>query len=713
MGTSSTATTAKRCAASPACRPNCKTSPRSSTGNCGLSASCSSASGPKAPCSTPRTHSIELKLLAETAGSEVLDGLIQRRDKPDPATYIGSGKAKELRDIVSSTGADTVICDGELAPGQLRQLEQVVKVKVVDRTALILDIFAQHARSKEGKAQVELAQMTYLLPRLRGWGESLSRQAGGQAAGGVGIGGRGPGETKIETDRRRIRARMAKLRREIADMSTARDVKRQERRRGEVPSVAITGYTNAGKSSLLNRLTGAGVLVENQLFATLDPTVRRAETSDGRGYTLTDTVGFVRHLPHQLVEAFRSTLEEVAQADLVVHVVDGADADPFAQLIAVREVLKDIDATGVPELVVINKVDIADAEMVDAITRAEQRRGNRVVALSARTGVGVDDLIAALDDMVPRVDVLRRRAVAVLARPAGRAHARARRRARRAAHRRGHPHQGERATAAGRRTGVVAELAIRAAEADRLAAHLAVLRADRRGAGDLRLPTRAHARAARSIWMEPAPSRVTVAVLDDVVVGSAKAGPNRPGPGSHVATASFMVDPAHAGKGIGRALGRRRAGLGDCEPATAACSSTRWSRRTPARCTCGNRSGSRSWRPCRRRSTTRPTGWSACTSCIAGFKRPGVAPALAGRTPRPAQSECAGRPSKAFDQCRRDRLRRSLKHEHELVHHEDGCNAHTNDLLARPTTTGRQRNATTAGTGTSGAGRRPRPRRRP
>ena len=225
---------------------------------------------------------VELKLLAETAGSEVLDGIIQRRDKPDPATYIGSGKAKELRDIVLATGADTVICDGELAPGQLRQLEEVVKVKVVDRTALILDIFAQHARSKEGKAQVELAQMTYLLPRLRGWGESLSRQAGGQAAGGVGIGGRGPGETKIETDRRRIRARMAKLRREIADMSTAREVKRQERTRGEVPSVAITGYTNAGKSSLLNRLTGAGVLVENQLFATLDPTVRRAQTSDGR-----------------------------------------------------------------------------------------------------------------------------------------------------------------------------------------------------------------------------------------------------------------------------------------------------------------------------------------------------------------------------------------------------------------------------------------------
>jgi GTP-binding protein HflX len=306
---------------------------------------------------------------------------------------------------VLATGADTVICDGELAPGQLRQLEEVVKVKVVDRTALILDIFAQHARSKEGKAQVELAQMTYLLPRLRGWGESLSRQAGGQAAGGVGIGGRGPGETKIETDRRRIRARMAKLGREIADMSTAREVKRQERKRGEVPSVAIAGYTNAGKSSLLNRLTGAGVLVENQLFATLDPTVRRAQTSDGRAFTLTDTVGFVRHLPHQLVEAFRSTLEEVAQADLIVHVVDGSDTDPFAQLVAVREVLAEIDAQEVPELVVINKVDIADPETVDAVTRAEHRRGNRVVAVSARTGAGIAELVAALDEMVPRIDV--------------------------------------------------------------------------------------------------------------------------------------------------------------------------------------------------------------------------------------------------------------------------------------------------------------------
>src|SRR4051812_14392988 len=309
---------------------------------------------------------VELARLAETAGSQVLDGLIQRRDRPDPATYIGSGKAKELRDVVLAEGADTVICDGELTPGQLRQLEDVTKVKVVDRTALILDIFAQHARSKEGKAQVELAQMQYLLPRLRGWGESLSRQVGGRAAGGVGIGGRGPGETKLEIDRRRINTRMARLRRELAEMKTARDVKRARRHANSVPSVVLAGYTNAGKSSLLNRLTDAGVLVENALFATLDPTVRRAETSDGRVYTIADTVGFVRHLPTQLVEAFRSTLEEVKEAGLMLHVVDasGSDggADPEAQIRAVREVLADIEALDVPEQLVFNKVDATAPE---------------------------------------------------------------------------------------------------------------------------------------------------------------------------------------------------------------------------------------------------------------------------------------------------------------------------------------------------------------
>src|SRR5579884_691899 len=313
----------------------------------------------------------ELKALAETAGSQVLEGLIQRRDKPDAATFVGSGKARDLRDIVVATGADTVVCDGELTPGQLRQLEDVVKVKVIDRTALILDIFAQHARSREGKAQVELAQMEYMLPRLRGWGESLSRQAGGRVAGGGGIGTRGPGETKIETDRRRIRSRMAKLRREIAAMRTARDVKRQERTRRAVPSVVIAGYTNAGKSSLLNRLTSAGVLVENALFATLDPTVRRAHTPDGRDFTIADTVGFVRHLPHQLVEAFRSTLEEVADADLILHVVDGADADPEAQLAAVREVFGEIGAEQVAELVVVNKCDRADPRTLARLRRRE------------------------------------------------------------------------------------------------------------------------------------------------------------------------------------------------------------------------------------------------------------------------------------------------------------------------------------------------------
>lgn len=342
----------------------------------------------------------ELALLAETAGSEVLEGLIQRRDSPDPATYIGSGKARELRDVVVVTGADTVICDGELTPGQLRQLEAVVKVKVVDRTWLILDIFAQHARSREGKAQVSLAQMQYLLPRLRGWGESLSRQgggAGGGGSGGGGVGTRGPGETKIETDRRRIRAQMTKLRRDLKDMEKVRSTQRSARRKGGVPAVAIAGYTNAGKSSLLNALTGAGVLVENALFATLDPTVRKARTPGGREFTLADTVGFVRHLPHQLVEAFRSTLEEVKDADLIVHVVDGSDESPEGQIAAVREVLAEIGATGIPELIVINKADIADPDQVAALLRREPHS----VVVSARTGAGIEELLAAIERDLP------------------------------------------------------------------------------------------------------------------------------------------------------------------------------------------------------------------------------------------------------------------------------------------------------------------------
>ncbi|GGW74975.1 GTPase HflX [Streptomyces xantholiticus] len=341
----------------------------------------------------------ELAALAETAGALVLDGVIQRRDKPDPATYIGSGKAQELRDIVLESGADTVVCDGELSPGQLIQLEDVVKVKVVDRTALILDIFAQHAKSREGKAQVALAQMQYMLPRLRGWGQSLSRQMGG--GGGGGMATRGPGETKIETDRRRIREKMAKMRREIAEMKTGRDIKRQERRRNKVPSVAIAGYTNAGKSSLLNRLTGAGVLVENALFATLDPTVRRAETPSGRGYTLADTVGFVRHLPHHLVEAFRSTMEEVGDSDLILHVVDGAHPAPEEQLAAVREVIRDVGAVDVPEIVVINKADAADPLVLQRLLRVERH----AIAVSARTGAGIDQLIRLIDSELPRPQI--------------------------------------------------------------------------------------------------------------------------------------------------------------------------------------------------------------------------------------------------------------------------------------------------------------------
>ncbi|MGS2641616.1 GTPase HflX [Streptosporangium sp. LJ11] len=344
---------------------------------------------------------LELKLLAETAGSEVLEGLIQRRQKPDTATYIGSGKAQELADIVSATGADTVVCDGELSPGQLRQLEEIVKVKVIDRTMLILDIFAQHAKSREGKAQVELAQLNYLLPRLRGWGGNLSRQVGGRAAGGVGMGGRGPGETKIELDRRRIRERMAKLRRQIGEMTTARVTKRSRRLQREVPAVAIAGYTNAGKSSLLNRLTGAGVLVEDSLFATLDPTVRRAHTPDGRLFTLADTVGFVRHLPHQLVEAFRSTLEEVGDADLILHVVDGSHPDPESQLAAVREVIGDIEgARDIPEIVVINKADAADPVVLAQLTAKE----SHTVVVSARTGAGLDELRAVIERELPRFD---------------------------------------------------------------------------------------------------------------------------------------------------------------------------------------------------------------------------------------------------------------------------------------------------------------------
>ncbi len=389
----------------------------------------------------------ELAALAETAGSQVLAGVLQRRARPDAATYVGSGKAAELRDLVLEQGADTVVCDDELSPSQRRALEDIVKVKVIDRTALILDIFAQHAKSREGKAQVELAQLQYLLPRLRGWGESMSRQAGGRVAGGEGIGSRGPGETKIELDRRRINSRMAKLRRQIREMKQTRDTKRGSRKANEVPAVVLAGYTNAGKSSLLNRLTGAGVLVENALFATLDPTVRRAQTPDGRPYTISDTVGFVRSLPHQLVEAFRSTLEEVADADVLLHVVDGSHPDPQGQIAAVRAVLGEVMAQGADraslatsesepdperdawsadprdradadargadargadaprvgprEIVVINKADTADPQVLQSLLRWERD----ALVVSARTGAGLDELIERIAEEIPRPDI--------------------------------------------------------------------------------------------------------------------------------------------------------------------------------------------------------------------------------------------------------------------------------------------------------------------
>ncbi|MDT5189575.1 MAG: GTPase [Mycobacterium sp.] len=346
----------------------------------------------------------ELAALAETAGSEVLEALIQRRDKPDASTYIGSGKAAELREIVTATGADTVICDGELTPGQLNALEKAVKVKVVDRTALILDIFAQHATSAEGKAQVAYAQMQYMLPRLRGWGESMSRQGGGAGGSGGGVGTRGPGETKIETDRRRIRERMSKLRREIKDMKKIRDTQRGRRLQSDLASVAIVGYTNAGKSSLLNALTGAGVLVENALFATLEPTTRRGEFDDGRPFVLTDTVGFVRHLPTQLVEAFRSTLEEVVDAQLLVHVVDGSDANPLAQINAVRQVVNDVvaeyDIAPPPELLVVNKTDAATGLALAQLRRALPD----AVFVSAHTGDGLDRLRSRMAELVEPTD---------------------------------------------------------------------------------------------------------------------------------------------------------------------------------------------------------------------------------------------------------------------------------------------------------------------
>lgn len=345
----------------------------------------------------------ELAALAQTAGAEVCDGILQQRVKPDAATYVGRGKAKEIAGIVAQNEADTIVVDDDLAPSQRRALEDVTKVKVIDRTAVILDIFAQHATSREGKAQVELAQLEYMLPRLRGWGGSLSRQAGGQAAGvNGGIGSRGPGETQIELDRRVIRTRIARLKRQIKAMAPAREVKRGARKRYGLPTVAVVGYTNAGKSSLVNRLTGSGELVENALFATLDTAVRRAKAKDGRLYAYVDTVGFVRRLPTQLVEAFKSTLEEVGQADLILHVVDASFPDPFAQVDAVNGVLADIPgAADIPRILAFNKADRTDESVLGRLKRL--RPESHIV--SAAIGRGVDELREAVEAFLPTPQV--------------------------------------------------------------------------------------------------------------------------------------------------------------------------------------------------------------------------------------------------------------------------------------------------------------------
>ena len=349
-------------------------------------------------------HSLsELAALAQTAGAELVGAALQRRSSPDAATFVGRGKAKELAEQVAVFEADTVIVNAQLQPSQRRGLEDQVKVKVIDRTAVILDIFAQHASSREGKAQVELAQLQYLLPRLRGWGESMSRQAGGRVAGGAvsggaGIGARGPGETKLETDRRRITKRIAKLRREIKQMKKSRDTKREGRLNSSLASVVIVGYTNAGKSSLLNVLVGADVMVQDALFATLDPTVRQAETPDGRAYTLSDTVGFIDELPHELVEAFRSTLEEVEYADLIVHVVDASHHNPVQQVETVHEVLADLpQVSQIPEIIVLNKADLVDALHL----RALQSAIGGGIPLSTRTGQGIAQLREAIANALP------------------------------------------------------------------------------------------------------------------------------------------------------------------------------------------------------------------------------------------------------------------------------------------------------------------------
>ncbi len=329
----------------------------------------------------------ELELLTDTAGSEPVETVLVRRGRPDPATFIGKGKLSELVAESHMLDIDVVVFDNKLSPAQQRNLQQAFQCDVVDRVALILDIFAQHAHTHEGRLQVELAQYRYRLPRLRGKGVELSRL-------GAGIGTRGPGETKLETDRRRILERMSKVERELKNAGRSRDTRAKSRKRSGLAMAAIVGYTNAGKSTLFNRLTNAHVLVEDRLFATLGSTVRRLDLPDGHRALMSDTVGFVRRLPHELVEAFRSTLDEAADADLLVHVVDADDPDPDGQIIAVRDVLNEIGAAEVPEILVFNKIDIAEPAVVQRLLTVYEGS----VAVSAVTGEHIDDITAAIVD---------------------------------------------------------------------------------------------------------------------------------------------------------------------------------------------------------------------------------------------------------------------------------------------------------------------------
>ena len=334
----------------------------------------------------------ELARLGDTAGADVGARIVQRRDAPDPATFVGSGKVQELREICLAVDSDTVVFEHNLSPAQQRNLEKILGRTAIDRTAVILDIFAQNARTPEGKAQVELALLQYRLPRLRRAEGSLSQQAGG-------IGTRGPGETQLETDRRRLVHRIHHIRNDLKQIDRTRGVQRQGRDRGRHREVTLVGYTNAGKSSMLNALTDAGVEVENRLFATLDPRTRQRQLPGGETVLFTDTVGFIRRLPHELVQAFMSTLKSVQLADLLVHVVDGASDDAEIQIAAVRDVLHEIDADNVPELLVFNKADVPGSRAKDLSKLYEGS-----VWVSALTGENLDEVLGAIGDSLSTND---------------------------------------------------------------------------------------------------------------------------------------------------------------------------------------------------------------------------------------------------------------------------------------------------------------------